>query len=227
TNPLLGIEGRVSLLRNLGDTIVSQPELFPNGKASGLLISLEKSFGKKIQAPQLLKAILVAFGDIWPGRINFQGRNLGDVWHYEDFGPASDSSSLIPFHKLSQWLSYSLFPAFRHYGFEILEQEKLTGLPEYRNGGLFLDTGLIQLRDPIRAKEEHPADSPLIIEWRALTVTLLDQLAPKLRERMKMPDFPMANILEGGTWWAGRYLSKELRPDGVPPLKLKSDGTVF
>lgn len=227
TNPLLGVEGRVELIKNLGDTIVSNPELFPNGRPSGLLMSLEKTFGNKIEASQLLKAILVAFGDIWPGRLTYQGKNLGDVWHYSPFGEASDPSSFIPFHKLSQWLSYSLFPAFRHFGFDIQNQERLTGLPEYRNGGLFIDTGLIQLRDPQLSSVEHPANSPLIIEWRALTITLLDDLAPKIRERMNKPDFPMANILEGGTWWAGRYLANELRPSGEPPLKLKSDGTVF
>lgn len=227
SNPLLGVEGRVELIKNLGRTILSQPKIFPNERPSGLLLSLEKKFGKKIEATQLLKAILVAFGDIWPGRISYEGKNLGDVWHYPDFGEASDPKALIPFHKLSQWLSYSLFPAFRLFGFEILGQENLTGLPEYRNGGLFLDTGLIKLRDPLQGKIEHPPSSPLIIEWRALTITLLDQLAPKIRERLKKPDLPMANILEGGTWWAGRYLAKELRASGEPPLKLKSDGTVF
>lgn len=226
-NPLLGVQGRVALLQNLGKTIEANPELFPNGRASGILMSMEKNFGQNIEATQILKAILVGFGDIWPGRLTFQGKNLGDVWHYPAFGGDSDPQALVPFHKLSQWLSYSLFPAFRTYGFNIQNQEKLTGLPEYRNGGLFIDTGLIALRDENKALEEHPANSPLIVEWRALTITLLDELAPKIRERMKKPTLPMANILEGGTWWAGRYLANELRPSGEPPLKLKSDGTVF
>jgi hypothetical protein len=39
--------------------------------------------------------------------------------------------------------------------------------------------------------------------------------------------FPLAKVLEGGTWWAGRFLAKEKRSDGSPPLQIESDGTVF
>ena len=38
---------------------------------------------------------------------------------------------------------------------------------------------------------------------------------------------PLAKILEGGTWNAGRRIAKALRPDGGPPLRTVSDGTVF
>ena len=44
---------------------------------------------------------------------------------------------------------------------------------------------------------------------------------------LKEADFPLAKVLEGGTWWAGRAAARELRADGSPPLKLQSDGTVF
>ena len=226
-NPLLGIKGRVKLIQNLGNEILSQPEIFPNQRPSGLLMTLEKHFGQNLKASQILKGILVTFGEIWPGRIQYQGKNLGDVWHYPSFSKEQNLNSLIPFHKLSQWLTYSLFPAFKLYGFRIQEPEKLTGLPEYRNGGLFIDTVLIRLRDHSLTGSEHPAESPLIIEWRALTISLLDQLAPRIRQRMQLPNLTMPEILEGGTWWAGRFLAKELRPEGTPPLKLKSDGTVF
>ena len=43
----------------------------------------------------------------------------------------------------------------------------------------------------------------------------------------KPSEFPLAKVLEGGTWWAGRRLASELRADGSPPIKLDSDGTVF
>jgi hypothetical protein len=39
-------------------------------------------------------------------------------------------------------------------------------------------------------------------------------------------DLPLACLLEGGTWAAGRVLAQRLR-GGEPPLKLDSDGTVF
>ena len=39
--------------------------------------------------------------------------------------------------------------------------------------------------------------------------------------------FPLASVLEGGTWAAGRRIARERRADGSPPLKIISDGTVF
>jgi hypothetical protein len=69
----------------------------------------------------------------------------------------------------------------------------------------------------------------MVIEWRALTVALLDRLADPVRSRLgrSAEAFPLARILEGGTWWAGRRLAAEKRPDGGPPFNIQSDGTVF
>jgi hypothetical protein len=38
---------------------------------------------------------------------------------------------------------------------------------------------------------------------------------------------PLAKVLEGGTWAAGRIIARRLRADGSPPLNVVSDGTVF
>ena len=136
---------------------------------------------------------------------------------------------MIPFHKLSQWLSYSLVEPLEEAGIRVTGIDDLTGLAEYRNGGLFLDSEVIALRDPSEMEKEFSPDDERIIEWRALTIALLDRIAGPVRERLgvKLKDFPLARILEGGTWWAGRELAAELRQDGGPPLKIKSDGTVF
>jgi hypothetical protein len=64
-----------------------------------------------------------------------------------------------------------------------------------------------------------------IIEWRALTVALLDELAPLVCQQLGK-DMPLACILEGGTWAAGRVLAQDLRA-GKPPLQIDSDGTIF
>jgi hypothetical protein len=68
-----------------------------------------------------------------------------------------------------------------------------------------------------------------VVEWRALTVALLDRVAPLVREKLGLTaeDFPLAKVLEGGTWATGRRLARERRPDGSPPLAVISDGTVF
>ena len=67
-----------------------------------------------------------------------------------------------------------------------------------------------------------------MVEWRALTVSLLDELAPLVRHRLGVDAqrMPLACVLEGGTWAAGRASAQRLR-DGLPPLSVASDGTVF
>ncbi|MEZ5661768.1 MAG: DUF1688 family protein, partial [Burkholderiaceae bacterium] len=106
--------------------------------------------------------------------------------------------------------------------------DELTALPEYRNGGLLIDTGVILPRDPaLLAMPLTPGDEA-VIEWRALTVALIDLLAPMVRERFGADahEMPLARILEGGTWATGRALANELR-DGRPPLNIVTDGTFF
>jgi hypothetical protein len=105
-------------------------------------------------------------------------------------------------------------------------QRQLTALPEYRNGGLLLDTGVIQLTNTTESSTTFDVGDELVVEWRALTVALIDELAPLVRARLGAPELPLACILEGGTWAAGRELAQELR-SGNPPFSIRSDGTVF
>ena len=91
---------------------------------------------------------------------------------------------LVPFHKLSQWLAYSLVEPLAAGGIEVGDLDGLTGLAEYRNGGLFIDCGVIIPRDPALLHDPLDAMSEPVVEWRALTVGLLDRLAPLVRERL-------------------------------------------
>jgi hypothetical protein len=111
-----------------------------------------------------------------------------------------------------------------------VDVDGLTGLAEYRNGGLFVDTGVLALKDPGDAGRAHPVEGPLVVGWRGLTVALLDKIAPMVRERLGVSAeaFPLARVLEGGTWAAGRRIARRLRPaEGGPPIAVISDGTVF
>ena len=60
-------------------------------------------------------------------------------------------------------------------------------------------------------------------------MALLDRVADGLRQRLKLDatSLPLAKVLEGGTWAAGRILARERREDHSPPVKVISDGTVF
>jgi hypothetical protein len=154
---------------------------------------------------------------------------LGDCWRHPSMVTDDATSELVPLHKLSQWLAYSLIEPLQQAGFTVTDINGLTGLAEYRNGGLFVDAGVLALREPTQAAREHDVGSPLIVEWRALTVALLDRLAPMVRAKLNKSaaELPLASILQGGTWAAGRALAFERRADGSPPIKVISDGTVF
>jgi hypothetical protein len=227
-NPLAGLDGRFLLMKNLGKALANQA-VFPGGRPGSILDCLRARHGDTVPAVGILRAVLEGLGPIWPGRLMCKGVNLGDVWRHSSLAPASTFESLVPFHKLSQWMTYSLIEPIEEAGVKVTGVEELTGLAEYRNGGLMLDSGLISLRDPADAEREWKPESDLIIEWRALTIHLLDVLGEEVRRALgkSSADFPLAKVLEGGTWWAGRFLAQEKREGGGPPLKIISDGTVF
>ena len=173
--------------------------------------------------------MLIQLAPIWPDRLILGGLSLGDTWRHRAIKRGNASDGFVPLHKLSQWLSYSLIEPLQTAGITVTDLDGLTGLAEYRNGGLFMDGGVIALRDPAQADRAHPVDSELVVEWRALTIALLDRLAPLVRAKLGLSTqaFPLGAFLEGGTWAAGRKLVKQKRPDGGAPLQAISDGTVF
>jgi hypothetical protein len=185
--------------------------------------------GGKLPAPTILTELLQQLGPIWPSRLTLGGIALGDCWRHPALTTADATSGLVPLHKLSQWLAYSLIEPLQRSGIDVTDIDGLTGLAEYRNGGLFVDASVLAFRDSADAEREHEVSSPLVVEWRALTVALLDRVADGLRQRLgrDATSMPLAKILEGGTWAAGRRLARERRVDASPPVKVVSDGTVF
>lgn len=228
-NPLVGVEGRLGLLHDLGAALQAHPELFPGGRIGSLFdVLCARASSGVLRAEQILEALLDGLSSIWPGREQIDGVNLGDVWRHGALQDCAPAPGLIPFHKLSQWLSYSLVVPLERAGVKVVELATLTGLPEYRNGGLFLDAGVLSLRDPAESSRPQQPAGELIVEWRAATVVLLDRVAELVRAELGVSasELPLARVLEGGTWAAGRRLAAKLR-GGLPPLSLASDGTVF
>jgi hypothetical protein len=225
-NPLAGLEGRARLLNRLGQTIDVQPHLFasPDGpRPGGLFDALKARAGAGVlPAVAILDALLEGLGPIWENRPVLEGVPLGDCWRVPGHG-------YVPLHKLSQWLAYSLIEPLQRAGVRVTEIDGLTGLAEYRNGGLFIDTRVLAPRDSGALARAHNVSDALVVTWRSLTVALLDRIAPLVRERLGVTaeQFPLARVLEGGTWAAGRAIARERRADGGPPLLIHSDGTVF
>ena len=232
-NPLVGLEGRVDLLRRLGALVASKPDVFgrldaprPGGLFDRLAMLADDT---RLPAPMILSELLQQLGSIWPSRLTLGGIALGDCWKHPALTTMDATSGLMPLHKLSQWLAYSLIEPLQTAGIRVTDIDGLTGLAEYRNGGLFIDAGVLAFRDAEDARREHQVASPLVVEWRALTVALLDRVADGMRQRLGLDatSLPLAKILEGGTWAAGRRLARERRTDASPPVKVISDGTVF
>ena len=192
-------------MRKLGGVELERP---------GALFDLLAS-GGEVKAEAILAAVLEKLSPIWPNP-------MGDVWPHPAVG-------LVPFHKLSQWLSYSLVEPLQGAGLEVVELDELTGLPEYRNGGLLVDSGALKPKQKALLEKVFAPSDEAIVEWRALTVVLLDRIAVQVRAHLKTDgaSLPLAKVLEAGTWFAGRELAAKHRKDGGPPIAVESDGTVF
>ena len=232
-NPLVGLEGRVDLLRSLGALMASKADALarldaprPGGLFDRLAMLADN---QQLPAPMILSELLQQLGPIWPSRLTLGGVALGDCWKHPALTTNDATGGLMPLHKLSQWLAYSLIEPLQTAGIRVADIDGLTGLAEYRNGGLFIDAGVLAFRNPEDAGREHEVASSLVVEWRALTVELLDRVAEGIRNRLGLDatSLPLAKVLEGGTWSAGRRLARERRTDASPPVKVISDGTVF
>jgi hypothetical protein len=238
SNPLVGLEGRAGLLARLGAALRSQAASSGLQARPSLMFDQLTAGGtrKEVSAAEVLAEVLRVLGPIWTSGGRVQGLPAGDVWPHRWAGDGTagggrdpTTGGYVPFHKLSQWLSYSLLEPLQWAGVQVTGLDALTGLPEYRNGGLLLDTGVIVPRHARDLARTWKPQDDFIIEWRALTVALLDELAVLVRSRLgkTAEELPLACILEGGTWAAGREIARELRSDGAPPLKIDSDGTIF
>jgi hypothetical protein len=231
-NPIAGLEGRSGLLQRLGRAVTDRPDVFAvadSSRPGGLFDHFTAAGGSSVAAPTALKQLLVALAPIWPSRLGLGSVPLGDTWRHSAIRRADQTDGLVPLHKLSQWLMYSLIEPMMRAGVTVTDLDRLTGLAEYRNGGLFIDGGVLVPRDPSLLKRPLTVDSEAVVEWRALTVALLDRIVRLVNEELGLSPntLALASILEGGTWAAGRRIAKQMRPDGGPPLTIASDGSVF
>ena len=232
TNPLVGLAGRASLLRQLGAVVAQSPQYF--GSTAPRLGHLydycrAQAVQGVLPARHILQVLLDSLSPIWPGGLRVGSVAMGDVWRHSQVRGEGLTAGLVPFHKLSQWLTYSLIEPLQTAGLTVSDVEALTALAEYRNGGLLVDLGVLRPQYPGVVEDVHTPDSEVVVEWRALTIALLDELAPLVCQQLGCTpqSLPLAKLLEGGTWRAGRQIARELRASGAPPIRVASDGTVF
>ncbi|KAI0158002.1 DUF1688-domain-containing protein [Hypoxylon sp. FL1284] len=232
--------------------------------------------------PVMWNVLMSGLAPIWPrSRTAIDGVSLGDAWPcssmpqhnptpsspgFSPFPTSPTSShgggggsgaapweSILPFHKLTQWLAYSLMQPMQNVlRIQFAGTELLTGLPEYRNGGLFVDLGVLTLKpDDLERGLRHYADhcrrtgahgvevapmfepsDDVIVEWRGVTVGFLDRLLVEVNKALKRElngfELTLAQLLEAGSWKGGREIAEVSRPNTKePPILIDSDGTVF
>ena len=230
-NQLFGLENRYRVIKRLGGCLKGFPRHFGHEiKRSGNLLDyIEEKFGKEITINQFWKVLCNTFGFIWSTNQKTIGCR-GDVFVYSPLKKTQEvGSDLIPFHKLLHWLMYSLIEPLELYGIKFLNKEIMLPLPEYRNGGFLVDIGLITLKDEDYYEKIHNVGSELIVEWRALTLVLIEKIKDGINEYYKNDGvkLTMSQVLQGGTWSAGRAIAMEKRNTTDPPIKIRSDGTIF
>jgi len=236
SNKIANLEGRFAILQLLGDALTKSPEFFGAevgrpGNVVDFVLKHADAKTKRVSVKVLWRAVIEGYESIWPEKL--AGVRRGDVSVYTVLRkPGQTASDMIPFHKLSQWLTYSLLEPFEDLGLKFDDVNLLTGLAEYRNGGLFIDTGVIAPNDKsvLGSDMTFDVNSELVVEWRALTICLLDEVAKIMRVKLRMTDeqLPLAKVLQGGTWVAGRTIATKKRPpNGPPPIQVRTDGSVF
>jgi len=232
-NQLLGLEGRAALLNRLGAVMESRPDLFAildSPRPGGLFDALRsRALNRRLPAATIFETLLEALGPMWEARPILSGVPLGDCWPHPALAGDRPEDAYVPLHKLSQWLTYSLIEPLENAGISVSDVHELTGLAEYRNGGLLVDMGVLVPRHLTALSKTYAVADPFVVGWRALTVALLDRLTPLVGAELGLtPDlFPLARVLEGGTWAAGRVIARKTRAAGGPPFHIVSDGTVF
>ncbi|KAG9512974.1 DUF1688-domain-containing protein, partial [Aureobasidium melanogenum] len=248
-NPMIGVGPRAQLLSRLGDSLLQHTDIFgPEGRPGNLVDHVTQTAepGSRVLDYRIfwmtLQKLLIP---IWPkDRTQIDGTPIGDAWPLKILesqnGGQDIKKNIQPFHKLTQWLAYSLMVPFVNLmRYSWRNAELGTGLPEYRNGGLFVDLGVLTLKPEALKRGQRASGQELpmfkdsgdeIVEWRALTVALLDEVYAIIKKDMDEQgvQFSMAQMLEAGSWKSGRELAAQRRPETKSsPILIDGDGTLF
>jgi len=252
-NELAGLEGRTELLTRLAKALGNNEEFFGKDGRPGNMIggypippapvrpgtnvytdhllshpSTQASSMLIVPLPVLWNVLMTGLASIWPpSRTSVNGVSLGDAWPCKAMPKAGSASweSILPFHKLTQWLTYSLMqPMQSLLNMHFAGTELLTGLPEYRNGGLFVDMGVLTLKpNDVERGLQHYAEysrrtgskgievapmfepgDDVVVEWRGATVGLLDKLLEEVNKFLKAElagnEMTLPQLLEAGSW---------------------------
>src|SRR5262249_52728970 len=162
-NPLVGLEQRSALLRRLGQALADRADLFARAGARprhpvDYFLSLARDpripRARRIPASKLLPRLLDGLSSIWPSALTLDGCPVGDAGRHPAVRTGDATDRIVPFHKLSQWLAYSLIEPLEAARLAVERLHGLTALAAYRHGGLLLD--LRGIRPPAAVRPAPP-----------------------------------------------------------------------
>nr|XP_019012079.1 uncharacterized protein I206_02917 [Kwoniella pini CBS 10737]OCF50860.1 hypothetical protein I206_02917 [Kwoniella pini CBS 10737] len=250
-NPMEGLEGRCNLLIKLGDALEERTDISKSGRPGDILEYFSTQItDSKLPLTSFWSTLFELLLPIWPSRTTLPSHpteSLGDVWLCPSLSKFLNESNTerkegddyVVFHKLTQWLCYSLVEAIESQTEWEIQGNGQTGLPEYRNGGLLVDLDVLTIKSSSLDSKAYPngmnnppvlePSHPAVIEWRSMTVISLDKIHELICAKLKVStkELTLAQVLEAATWKGGREIAKEKRPGGGPPIDIISDGTVF
>lgn len=207
SNPLAGLEARAELLCRLGQRLEEQAAAQGGAARPSRLLDALTGDGtegragiggaepaangvRTVDAAALLRTIVGGWAAIWPGGSRVLGLPAGDVWPHAWAGADGSrgrdpaTSGWVPLHRPGQWLLWSLVGPLAAAGVRVTGLEAMPALPDASHGGLLLDRGVIVARDTRDLERRWKPSDPLVAEWRALTVTLFDELAAQVQAQL-------------------------------------------
>ena len=183
------------------------------------------------RARRSCRELLQQLGPIWPSRLTLGGIPLGDCWRHpalttrrRDQRPGAAAQALA---------MAGLFADRAAADAPASTSPTSTASPASPNIAMAACSSIPacwRSATPTMPQREHDVASPLVVEWRALTVALLDRSPTAVRQRLGL-DARVAAAGEDAAKAApgprAARIARERRADGSPPLKVISDGTVF
>src|SRR5258708_29850843 len=110
-NPLVGLEGRVDLLRRLGELVASKVDIFgrhDTPRPGGLFDQLKaRAENDRLPAPVILSELLQQLGPIWPSRLTLGGIALGRCWKHPAQTAGDAPDGVVPVDHASRRVSFS------------------------------------------------------------------------------------------------------------------------
>ena len=241
-NAIHGLEGRAAVLSRLGQLLPARlsdlvlPLRTPAeaGSEAGLGASLE------VTASALFKSLLTALTPAWPSA-PVQGLPAGDVWSHRwageavgadlganlatDLGTDLGTSGWVPLHAAAQALVGALALPLQHAGYGLTGLQTLTASADCNTSALLLAAGVIVPRQQRLLSQTLKLGDEAVIECRALTVTLFDELTEKVSSLLQ----PASGTNAAGLQVAEvvHATAAVLAGGGAPSLRIAGDGALF